>query len=746
MIGQAQLSNRRYVTAGTRAYIVGLQDGSFPPLGWHIAGEMGGLWAPPLKLLDGLKLEIQGEPLPPASKFYRFPEKVQFDHHFSSQQLFIRLTEFVPDGIPGGIFHWHIKNLSPQQKNICVLLKICVHPILCYPWCRNSQEKQKNAHFFIFNSQVEISSENLYLIQVPEYHRYVAVTVDPAPQRFERLPARSFVEYCEFHEYESAVMVGQLKFTLLFSPMEEKTLTLAIAGSLLSKEEALMNVQKLIQNYDTLLVTKKDDYEKILTYSQLKTPDEQLNKAFSFNKINLRMATLEIPDLGRGIVAGYPDYPWWFANDGAFTIPALLTVGQFELAKEHLLLVAKRSQEVNQRSGKIVHEIAPDGTVYFGFNQDPGNTSETAQFAYAVYLTWLWSGDDLFLRKLYPVIKTGLLDWLAGTQMDSDGLPLGYGNDEEPDWGPKRLDVACYCVQAFQALTHMAHYLKDTTTAKCAENLSYIIKESINRYFWLENFGLYAHSISTDSMEPLEPFGSPVPMESCVAPPEKAWRSFQRLEQADFNTTWGYGHPTWLRKYTPMTIATGIMAIAEANYGRINQSIEYIKKIARHVEVELPGALPEFAPPYPLNEYPLWKPNFLQVWGSYGLHWPLIHHVLGIRPRVPESEISILPHLPSNWQHLSVKKLRIGQHFLNVLISCERNFYEVLVENAMANFKFVLGLILSNNKRIKNVTLNRSRCTFHSNKMWEQHQSIWVEFNNSKNKNLQLKIEIENEA
>ena len=30
-----------FVTAGDRVYMVGHQDGSFPDLGWHIAGEMG---------------------------------------------------------------------------------------------------------------------------------------------------------------------------------------------------------------------------------------------------------------------------------------------------------------------------------------------------------------------------------------------------------------------------------------------------------------------------------------------------------------------------------------------------------------------------------------------------------------------------------------------------------------------------------------------------------------------------------
>ena len=42
--------DRREVAAGTRAYSIGFEDGRFYANGWHITGEMGGVWTPPLKL------------------------------------------------------------------------------------------------------------------------------------------------------------------------------------------------------------------------------------------------------------------------------------------------------------------------------------------------------------------------------------------------------------------------------------------------------------------------------------------------------------------------------------------------------------------------------------------------------------------------------------------------------------------------------------------------------------------------
>src|SRR5664279_1396983 len=50
----SRLADRREVAAGTRAYSIGFEDGRFYANGWHITGEMGGVWTPPMKLLDGV--------------------------------------------------------------------------------------------------------------------------------------------------------------------------------------------------------------------------------------------------------------------------------------------------------------------------------------------------------------------------------------------------------------------------------------------------------------------------------------------------------------------------------------------------------------------------------------------------------------------------------------------------------------------------------------------------------------------
>src|SRR3712207_5104106 len=64
-----RLKDRRVVAAGERATALGFADGRFYANGWHIAGEMGGIWSTPLKLADGVWFGIDDEWVGQATRF-----------------------------------------------------------------------------------------------------------------------------------------------------------------------------------------------------------------------------------------------------------------------------------------------------------------------------------------------------------------------------------------------------------------------------------------------------------------------------------------------------------------------------------------------------------------------------------------------------------------------------------------------------------------------------------------------------
>src|SRR3954449_12560153 len=92
------LKDRREVSAGTRAYSIGFEDGRFYANGWHITGEMGGVWTPPLKLVDGVWFALDGQWVGPATRFVSGPGYTRYDLP-ATAGLQVRRTDVVPDGV-----------------------------------------------------------------------------------------------------------------------------------------------------------------------------------------------------------------------------------------------------------------------------------------------------------------------------------------------------------------------------------------------------------------------------------------------------------------------------------------------------------------------------------------------------------------------------------------------------------------------------------------------------------------------
>ena len=97
LTGKKEYLNSPFATTGDRLYLVGHQNGQFPDIGWHISGEMGGIWAHPIKLLDGFAVSIDGEDLRNARQFTNFP--IANQHRYLTKNFQILRTQFVPDGI-----------------------------------------------------------------------------------------------------------------------------------------------------------------------------------------------------------------------------------------------------------------------------------------------------------------------------------------------------------------------------------------------------------------------------------------------------------------------------------------------------------------------------------------------------------------------------------------------------------------------------------------------------------------------
>src|SRR3954471_2283805 len=110
-----RLSDKRYAVAGNRAYALGTADGGFPPLGTQISGEMGGVWAHPIKLLTGYWFAVDGQWLPPARRFTSGAGYIQMLMPAFAGLEITRL-EFAPDDLPVVLIALTLRNIGSEQR------------------------------------------------------------------------------------------------------------------------------------------------------------------------------------------------------------------------------------------------------------------------------------------------------------------------------------------------------------------------------------------------------------------------------------------------------------------------------------------------------------------------------------------------------------------------------------------------------------------------------------------------------
>ena len=112
-----RLQDRRALVSGDRAYSVGFEDGRFYANGWHITGEMGGVWTPPIKLVDGVWFGVGDQWVGPATEFrsgwgytrMKLPD---------TGGMKLERTDFAPDGGRAVLFGLKLSNPASAAKSV----------------------------------------------------------------------------------------------------------------------------------------------------------------------------------------------------------------------------------------------------------------------------------------------------------------------------------------------------------------------------------------------------------------------------------------------------------------------------------------------------------------------------------------------------------------------------------------------------------------------------------------------------
>ena len=540
-----RLKDRRYAAAGERARAIGFEDGRFYANGWHITGEMGGVWTEPLKLVDGVWFGIGDDWVGPASRFTSGWGYTKFDLP-STAGLELERTDFVPDGRRAALFGLTMTNRSPSAKT--VMVKVDAHSELMteYPWgftgvTPNAADNLPDTAAFddgalVFRDQGKLPHQNA---PVHDYAALVAADRDPVvgetgespneyrgPQGTNVCTAQEMPSQCGDGPFGKG-KGGQLRYEVTVPGRGSETLWVAVAGSDKGLTPARRELDAALQDPGEQLTAKIADRERWGGFTQLSLPgDRRLQQAVDWGKQNILDLTRSAEDLqirwtdqgrqfpppegtvprARWVGAGFPDYPWMFATDGEYTAFASVAVGQFAAIKDHLRALQEVSDIVNDRSGVVTHEVVSDGSIWFGHDSqrtDPAtgavtnnfNTDETVKFPSAVALVWRWTGDDAFRDDLYDFAKRNLHYVVERLDEDGDGWPEGSGNVERGGMGVEKLDNSVYLIRGLYDLADLARSKRDGRTFAWAKNLARSLQDRFEATWWMPDTHQYADSI-----------------------------------------------------------------------------------------------------------------------------------------------------------------------------------------------------------------------------------------------------------
>ncbi|MEU6574751.1 hypothetical protein [Streptomyces sp. NPDC046805] len=783
----SRLADRRAVSIGDRFYSMGTEDGLYPAAGWHIRGEMGGMWTQPIKLLDGMWFGLDGAWLGDKAKAEKFTSGWGYTRvdYAATGGVSASRTDFAPDGLRAGL----VGLTLTTRHDSTVKLAVDAHSELMdsYPWGWTQPDQLK------FNLPDTGSYSGNALVfreqgtpDVPhaDAHDYAAVVGGKlTPQTHELGPdhrgpqsdpvicpaSGDAPKKCDDTEFGKGTG-GRLNYGVELKAGTPTTLWFAVAGSDQGPRQARTQYDRALAHPEALLEKKIAERRAVAAHTSVELPgDKLLQRSVEWSKQNLADSAqeahglrLRLVDEGRDypapagelksarwLGAGWPDYPWLFGTDGEYTSFAAVAMGRFDDIKAHLRSLKDVSEIANKGSGKVIHEMTPDGSIYYGANDDPGNTDETAKFPSAVALVWRWTGDDAFRDEMYDFAVRNMRFVYRTLDKDGDGWPEGTGNVERPGMGEEKLDNAVYTARGLSDLADMARSKHDSATASWATQRAEDLARRFESTWWAggdtDQYGdslkdpdnspiLQRHWIGVTPMdaEMVRPGRPTAPLASS----EHGRTVLRKRQGACYSGEFGLYHTgtgptsaeggnkgascdsavsTVQSERVIYSLGSAIMAVAEGNYGRLgsDEQQRYTTANAR-IQLdpsawEMPGAMPETAPSpdapanieRPLNE----RSMLLQAWGTYGVLWPVVHQQLGIAPDLGRGTLSVVPQIPAGQERIAGSDIRLADGSVDVRARHAGSTFSTEVTRHL-RAELSIGHVIPTGAEIASVTLD----------------------------------------
>ncbi len=480
------------------------------------------------------------------------------------------------------------------------------------------------------------------------------------------------------------------------------SITLALAGSVKSREEAVACYRRLVADPNESFESAERYYREYLNRTvRIDVPDPMIQRAYDWARIATVKGMVDNPLLGRGLVAGYgpskglyrPGFAWFFGRDSFWTSLGLTIAGDHASARDAIDFVAQFQRD----DGKIPHEISQSASLIPWWKDYPygfASADATPLYIVAVRDYVEATGDIAFAQKHWPRLLKAL-QFMHSTLEEtgfSKNYEVGHGWVEGGPLLPVRVEfyqAGCY-VAALRSMAKLARLtrtnLEPSVETEAQQKAGALAK------FWIPAQNRYAFAIGLNGMPVDEPgVLATVPMWLGVADPEHSRAMIEQLAAEEHSTDWGmriisrksplFG-PAGYHFGSVWPLFTGWASVGEY---REHMPQPAFANLRANSWLTLDGAGGVTTEVLSGASYsPLSTSSPHQIWSSAMVLSSVLRGLFGLSIDATARRIRLEPHLPADWNRATLNGVRMGDTTVDFTVTRSDSGYTLDVTNTGA--------------------------------------------------------------
>jgi len=461
----------------------------------------------------------------------------------------------------------------------------------------------------------------------------------------------------------------------------KETKAIVVAASIAGLADAEKTYQHLLTSYANSMRESGAYYRAYLDKTvSLELPDAALQQAYDWARVSTIQGLVNNPYLGSGLVAGYrtsgtgqrPGFAWFFGRDSLWTSFALNAEGDYSTTRTALDFISKYQRD----DGKVPHEISQSASLVPWFKDYPYpyvSADATPLFIIAMNDYAVQSGDLAFARDKWDSVWRAY-QFLKSTY-DAQGFAqnagIGHGWVEGGPLLPVKNEYyqAGLGVEALRALSNLARLVgKDDVSKQLAAEFDRS-NPALDQAFWSPEMKSYAFALKQDNQRADEATVlATVPMWFGLPTADHADQTITRLAADDHQTDWGMRIISQNSKVydgsgyhygSVWPLFTGWASVGEYRYHRAFPAYSNLRANAL---LGVDGALGHFTEVLSGDYYQSFATSSPhQIWSSAMVVSPILRGLFGLQTDAEKHEISLAPHVPSDWTSFAIRNVRVAE-------------------------------------------------------------------------------------